>query len=153
MTPGPDLQRLIYYSESVAKAPADLDGDLRNIIQSSMRKNHDAGVTSFLMVHQGWYLQAIEGPKAAVKTVFERIQVDPRHRAPKVIAARAAEQRCFSGSTMNVRRLTRDDDLLLARVKQTATFEPHRLTARNALALLMTASQSQARRKSVLWLN
>ncbi len=146
----PALQRLIYYSQA-SFAAAELDQVLQDIVQASIRNNHDAAVTSFMLAHQGWFLQALEGPKAAVTARFERIAADPRHASVKVIASRAAEQRCFAAWTLSARRLTSADDATLALFKQRQTFEPAKLTARNALALLMTTSQRPP--KEILWIN
>lgn len=149
----PSLQRLIYYSQAVAQTAADVDRDLQDIVQASIRHNHDAAVTSFLLIHQGWYLQALEGPKAAVTATFDRIAADARHIAPKLIISRPAEQRCFASCTLSVRRLTAADDSTLALFKQGETFLPQKLTPRHALALLMTASQPERPTKSILWLS
>jgi len=146
----PALQRLIYYSQATFAA-AQLDSALQDIVQAAIRNNHNAAVTSFLLTHQGWFLQALEGPKASVTATFERIAADPRHTAVKVIASRAAEQRCFAAWTLSARRLTAADDYTLALFQQHERFDPARLTARNALALLMTASQKPA--KEILWVN
>ena len=147
----PALQRLIYYSQATARTAAEIEQVLQDVVQASIRHNHDAAVTSFLFNHQGWFLQAIEGPKAAVTATYERICADPRHQTPKIIASRPAEQRCFSAWTLSARRLTAADDYTLALFQQHERFQPARLTARNALALLMTTSQKPA--KAILWIN
>ena len=149
----PSLQRLIYYSQATPDAAATVDLVLQDIVQASIRNNHDAAVTGYLIAHQGWFLQALEGPKAAVAATFDRIIADPRHTAPKIIISRVAEQRCFASWTLCARRLTPADDATLALFDQRHQFQPHKLTARRALALLMTASQSQKPAKSILWLS
>jgi len=148
----PGLQRLIFCSQSTAQTGAELDRDLQDIIAASLRNNGPAEVTGFLLSHQGWFLQALEGPKAAVTEAFDRMKPDRRHVAPKVIISRPAEQRCFALSALNARRLTCADDATLARFQPGRLFEPHKLTARNALGLLMTASQTVKPAKSILWL-
>ncbi len=147
---GSNLHRLIFFSQAAALTGGELDRDLQDIVQASIRNNHDAAVTGFLVAHQGWFLQAMEGPKPAVTATFERICADPRHSAPKVIAARASEQRCFANWTLCARRLDADDAAMLKLFRMDQRFDPSRLNAKTALALLMSASQKPAR--AILWL-
>lgn len=148
--PAPGLQRLIFFSETAAASPAELDRQLQDIVQASIRNNHDAAVTGFLIAHEGWFLQALEGPKAAVAATYERIAADSRHRSLKMVVSRPSEQRCFAGWTLSARRLAPADEAMLKLFGQAQRFQPAQLSAKNALALLMTASQKPAR--SVLWL-
>ena len=74
------LRRLVYVSRS------QLTGDavavavaLAQILATSRRRNAELGVTGALML-QGWrFAQALEGPHAAVQSVFDSIAADPRH--------------------------------------------------------------------------
>jgi hypothetical protein len=149
----PGLQRLIFVSRSTAASPDELDRDLKAIETASAIRNRKAGITGYFVAHQGWYLQSLEGPTDEVKATFGRIAADARHRQPKIVVSRPAEQRCFADWPMTGRRLTVADETTLARLNQARDFDPTRLTARNALALLMTASQAAKPKKSVLWID
>ena len=70
------MQRIIYISTARATlSNAELDG----VLLTARRNNAAVGVTGMLVVGGRRFLQALEGPDAAVDAVFARIAQDPRH--------------------------------------------------------------------------
>lgn len=98
------LHRLIYSSRQEI-APADVDHEVGNIIRSSIRRNREASITGLLLVHEGWFLQALEGPAEAVMTTYGRIGDDPRHSGARVIHAGPTTTREFADWNMCARRM------------------------------------------------
>lgn len=72
------LHRLIYCSRQKLDA-GDEDDQLGAIIRASIRNNREVAVTGLLLLHQDYFVQALEGPAQAVLTTYGRICGDPRH--------------------------------------------------------------------------
>lgn len=95
------MLRLIYISTArVALTPAELDG----ILAVSRRNNARVGVTGLLVAGGRRFLQALEGPEAAVAETFERIGKDPRHFAMVTLRRDAITARAFAGWDMGFQR-------------------------------------------------
>jgi hypothetical protein len=138
------LHRLIYASR-VAIPGAELDAEVDAIIRASVENNRRVGVTGLLLVHGGWFLQALEGPAQEVMTTYGRITRDPRHADAAVLAAGPAERREFSDWHMCARRITPGDDAILETLTQRGLYEPMRLTGAAALRLLNAVRGIQRR--------
>ncbi|MEG3175646.1 BLUF domain-containing protein [Sphingomonas sp. RB3P16] len=77
------MQRLIYISSTRTVLAAD---ELDSILRVSRRNNAAAGVTGLLVAGGRRFLQVLEGEPAALDTVFQRIQQDPRHHAVVILS-------------------------------------------------------------------
>ena len=86
------LHRLIYCSRPEL-TPGLEDDDLGAIIRASIRYNREVSVTGLLLLHDGWFVQALEGPAEAVRTVYGRIREDDRHSGAQVICAGPTQAR------------------------------------------------------------
>ena len=144
------LHRLIYCSRYDVPE-ADLDETVGDIIRASIRNNRACAVTGMLLVHAGWFVQALEGSPEAVLTTYGRISHDPRHSEPKVLSAGPAETRSFGDWNMCALRVTPSDDAILETLSQRATFAPEKLTGAQALRLLTTVRtiQSDTQRRAI----
>jgi hypothetical protein len=138
------LHRLIYASR-ITLPPIDLNEEVDAIIRASIRHNRQVGITGLLLVHQGYFLQVLEGRSEAVLTTYGRICDDPRHSDAKVLGAGPAQARSFPNWNMCARRITPADDAILETLAMRTAFEPHRLTAGSALRLLQAVRGIQAR--------
>ena len=128
------MHRLIYVSRQ--KPLADLAHELGLIIRASIANNQAAAITGLLLAHDGWFIQALEGPAAEVLTTYGRIAADPRHEAMTVISAGPAERREFADWDMCARRLSPGDEAILDALAMRLVFAPAGLSPRNALRLL-----------------
>jgi hypothetical protein len=54
--------------------------EIADILKASQRNNARAGVTGFLSMERGMFVQYIEGPKPEVKALLEVLRTDRRHR-------------------------------------------------------------------------
>ncbi|HEX4693901.1 BLUF domain-containing protein [Sphingomonas sp.] len=94
------MQRIIYIS--TARAPmsnADLDG----LLLTARRNNAAAGVTGMLVVGGQRFLQTLEGPDAAVDTIFARIKDDTRHHAVVTLSKKVIKRPAFGNWAMGYR--------------------------------------------------
>jgi hypothetical protein len=99
------VDRLKYVSR-FARSLADEDIDA--IVASSARNNALEGISGVLLAIGDVFLQILEGPAAGLSRVFERIEVDPRHRDVVVVRRSYSSSRLFPGWPM--RRIELDDE-------------------------------------------
>ena len=137
------LHRLIYASRQAVE-PVRVNDAVDAIIRASIRNNRGVALTGLLLVHDGWFLQALEGPAEAVMTTYRRILNDPRHKDARVIAAGPAARREFANWNMCARRMSDADDAILSTLaKRDVDFES--LGAEHALRLLKVVRGIQTR--------
>lgn len=130
------LVRLIYASRWNVSDGRALDEEVRKIVIASMNNNRLVNVTGLLLVHDGWFVQALEGPAASVSETYERVARDPRHTEVTLLEAAPAKARAFRDWNMTERRLTALQGPILARYGQAETFDPAKLTGEQAFELL-----------------
>lgn len=138
------LYRLIYASRQTPGHEA-LDEEVPAIIAASIRNNRQVAVTGLLLVHQGWFLQVLEGPYEAVMTTYGRIVGDPRHTDPRVIKTEQIEARDFGDWNMCARQIGAADDAILDTLESRTDFEPFEFTPASALRLLKAVRGIQQR--------
>jgi hypothetical protein len=139
------LHRLVYASRQAFAPGQSPEEEIVSLIRASIRNNRAVAVTGLLLVHEGWFVQALEGPAEAVMTTYGRIDRDPRHTDAKVIAAGPASARAFGDWNMCARRFSTADDAILDTLAQRTHFDPHRLTGASALRLLKAVRGIQDR--------
>lgn len=128
------LHRAIYVSDAVGDAKTSLL-ILAEILGASMQNNRRDGVTGVLMRHDGRFLQAIEGRRADVDRLMDRLRLDPRHENIRLLSDQNVSGRLFPEWPMTLvemppRGLRRPGDISL-----------DQLSAAQAEALLTTASE------------
>ncbi len=121
------------------------DDEIDALIRASIRNNLAAAITGLLLVHDGWFVQVLEGPAEAVMTTYRRILNDPRHAESRVISAAPASCREFGDWHMCARQLSAADDAILKTLSQRDGFDPAKLTDRSALRLLKAVRGIQDR--------
>ncbi len=93
----PRLLRLTYASRAVDWLTRD---DLRAIAESAQRHNRARGLTGLLLYVEGDFLQVIEGPGAAVETLFETIAADARNQWVTRLSTERILRRAFADWSM-----------------------------------------------------
>jgi len=136
----PPLHRLIYASRIAPSCQDDLKSALVDIVTRAIAPNRAARISSLLVAHRGWFVQALEGPRPTVETLFETIAADPRHHHALPLAAADADARLFEPWSMGARMLSLGDEAVLAALNPKAPFEPARLPERTVLRLLTTVA-------------
>jgi hypothetical protein len=113
----------------------------------SMGRNRLVDVTGLLLTHEGWFLQALEGPTPAVEALLAKISSDTRHRGLRILHAGPAQARMFEDWNMTDARLGPETEPLLTELGQLACFDAHALDSAAALQLLSMAAEGQRRRE------
>lgn len=92
------LVRLVYCSRA-AVSPVRLE-DVIAIASSSGERNRSASITGALIFDRETYLQALEGPRAAVNALYHGIARDRRHRDVTILAYEEIPARGFEKWSM-----------------------------------------------------
>lgn len=87
-----ELYRVIYTSRSLLQPHEDYD-----LIEQCVRRNAELGVTGVLMRHEQHYIQILEGHRADVLTLVEKIKRDKRHTDFLLVRADVCQDRIFEG--------------------------------------------------------
>ena len=85
--------QIIYSSES--STPMQLE-ELEDILEHARSNNYSKGITGALVYVDGVFLQILEGERARVQELMERISNDVRHEAVTVLKAGEVESAAFS---------------------------------------------------------
>ena len=136
------LQRILYVSRWSNGLGEDMGAALHRIVAASAAKNRLADITGLLVAHEGWFLQALEGPPSALSALIVAIGRDPRHRDLRVLQSGPDTVRLFGDWSMAGARLGPETEPLLTELGQLARFDGHGLDADGALQLLMAAAES-----------
>jgi Sensors of blue-light using FAD len=106
-TTQPDLYAMVYLSLATHELDAQA---LQTLLEHARQANARQGVTGMLIYHDRQFLQLIEGPRARVRSLFDRIETDPRHEKVDLIWEGALDKRSFAEWTMGFAVV--DDDAL-----------------------------------------
>lgn len=87
------LSRLIYASMSLVDGPV-LD-EMRRIRDHAVVRNQERGIRVALLHMNGWFVEWIEGPEAAIQTLLNRVAQDHRHQGLRVIHRSFGRPRLF----------------------------------------------------------
>ena len=71
-----ELITISYRSKAVLSDPTR---DLEDIVAEGHRRNEARGITGILLFDGEFFMQTIEGPAAAIRTLFSKIAADDRH--------------------------------------------------------------------------
>lgn len=91
--------RLVYRSQ-LTVSPEDRKVEMASILDSSRAKNVHHDITGALLVWQDYVVQTLEGEESAVRSLYEKIALDPRHEAVTLLEAQPVEKRTFARWSM-----------------------------------------------------
>jgi hypothetical protein len=94
--------RIVYMSRA-AEILTDLE--VQDLADRAGETNKALGITGFLLFDGQRFMQAIEGEKAAVRTLMDRIRQDPRHDRIAIVADGPAVRRKFGDWSMAYKRV------------------------------------------------
>lgn len=93
---------LVYASSAVLPFSRS---DLEELLATSRENNARAGITGMLLYKDGNFMQVLEGDEEAVRTLYDRIALDPRHRGEITLQQGFTEERQFPDWSMGFRDL------------------------------------------------
>jgi hypothetical protein len=80
------------------------DDDLTALLATCRENNARAQLTGMLVYRDGRFLQVLEGPEPAVRTLMDTLATDPRHTGIRVMFEEPLEERQFAEWTMGFER-------------------------------------------------
>ncbi|MBF0302126.1 MAG: EAL domain-containing protein [Desulfamplus sp.] len=93
----PGVYTVIYISKASDSISHD---EIESILKSSRKNNAELCITGFLIYHNGYFMQLIEGRKESIETLLEKVMNDSRHSDIKIILRAFNERRLFTDWTM-----------------------------------------------------
>jgi hypothetical protein len=116
-----DLVRLTYISERAAPLT---DDEVVELALAANRANRKNDITGCLWFGSSRFFQVLEGPRAAIDTLFARIQRDQRHTEVRLLSYALLDTRTFS--RWGLAHLKHDDDESMSDlIHQYAGVVPH----------------------------
>lgn len=137
------LVRLLYASRSTSEID---DALLSTILERSGRYNTEYGITGILCTYpQGKvFLQALEGGREAVNTLYANIVRDPRHHDVTLLEYSEITERRFSSWRMGIVNLNRVNVGSILRYSENAVLNPFSMNGQTALLLLQELASTAA---------
>jgi Sensors of blue-light using FAD len=127
------LVRLLYAS----RATAGFDiSSMPTILQQSRQNNPDQGITGILCYSGDIYLQVLEGGRATVNSLYNKISKDPRHTDVVILDYEEVSERCFASWTMGQVDLGKVNPSLLLKYSEKPTLDPYAVSGKASMALL-----------------
>ncbi|MBI3368334.1 MAG: BLUF domain-containing protein [Burkholderiales bacterium] len=128
------LVRLMYASRAVAAMDAE---ELQDIMRQSKANNPGHGITGLLCYCPGGrvFIQVLEGGRAAVNLLYNRIASDPRHSEVTLLSYEEIRERRFAGWAMGLVNMARLNPALLLKYSATAQLDPYASSGQVSAAL------------------
>jgi hypothetical protein len=126
------LVRLTYASRANDGVTPDA---LTALCKAARVKNVDLGVTGVLVLSDGIFLQVLEGGRAAVSSLYNRIAQDRRHRDVVLLGYEDIDERRFAGWAMGQANLSRLNPGVLLKYSTRAELDPFSMKGKAAVAL------------------
>lgn len=125
-----NLVQIIYISRS-ASAPANpangVDPVVARILAHSRSNNRRNGLVGVLYFGDGCFFQCLEGEQQAVRTLYAKLEQDPRHRDLKIISSKPIDAITFTDWSMKYVASEKDMAVLLRRHGMNS-FDPYQFT-------------------------
>ncbi len=141
------LERLIYTSQWAPSVAEHEDEIVRGILGVSIHNNRLADLTGLLVVHDGWFVQALEGGQPQIARVMDKIFQDRRHTGVRILGAGFADARAFRDWDMIAAKPGPEADPLLTELGLLARFNGYSLDGASALRLLMAVGDAERQRE------
>ncbi|RYY80153.1 MAG: BLUF domain-containing protein [Moraxellaceae bacterium] len=119
--------RLVYTSTATAQ-PAEIRNDLQKILAAAQKNNFNHQLTGVLLYGNNYFLQCIEGSKAQVDSLYQKLSRDPLHQDIKMLSYAPIETKKFGQWAM---RYVHFDAPIAAffGAHQLGSFNPYLLTS------------------------
>jgi Sensors of blue-light using FAD len=126
------LVRLLYASRCVTDSAEMVE----SILNQSRQHNPETGITGILCYSGNIFLQAIEGGRVAVSSLYNHISKDPRHKDVVLLHYEEIVERRFGGWTMGQVNMSKLNTTILMKYSERAELDPYSVSGVVSLALL-----------------
>ncbi len=125
------LVRLLYVSQPVGPVTTTVT---TQILENSNIYNKRENITGVLCQGSGLYMQALEGERQQVNTLYSRIMASRHHNNIELLSMEEITQRQFDKWSMALVQLSKDDPMVQLAHPE---FDPYSASSKDALALLV----------------
>ncbi len=101
---------LVYLSSAVTPFT---HSELTDLLEKSRVNNAAVGISGMLLYKDGNFMQVLEGDEGAVRTLYDKVARDPRHRGLLVLLQGPLAERQFPDWSMGFRDLKAADVLAM----------------------------------------
>jgi hypothetical protein len=126
------VYQILYRSQVVEPLAAEY---LRDLLVRAQHYNAQHQITGLLLYSAGRFVQVLEGPEAAVRTLYARIQADTRHQQVVTVGEGPEPARRFGEWTMGFGQVTLPEIALVLEAESTDPRVPD-INERHIQALL-----------------
>ncbi len=103
----PSEDAALYFLIYVSKATQPLDGAALEALRKRARDfNRSAGITGCLIYRDGYFMQMLEGQRASLFALLDKIKADPRHHDVRMVIESPLRQRVFQDWGLVLRDLS-----------------------------------------------
>ena len=135
------LVRLTY----VSRAKPDLSSeDLKAILNQARGNNTRQGITGMLCFNKQYFLQTIEGSRAEISALLNKLAADNRHYDLQIIENVEIKNRQWSEWSMDYATPTKENTHVYLKYSTTTSFNPYLLSAVAAQNLLKELTVHEA---------
>jgi hypothetical protein len=130
------LVRLLYASRSTAPITPELTDA---ILEAAQSHNAEHGITGVLCIcsQANVFLQALEGGRAQINALYNRLVQDPRHTDVVLLHYEQIDQRVFSSWRMGRVDLNRVNTGTILRYSSHSVVDPFSMSGTAAIAMVM----------------
>jgi hypothetical protein len=125
--------RLLYVSRAL---DPDTSAATDSILSVAREHNMANGITGILCYGGGIYLQAIEGGRSQVNTLYGHIVRDKRHADVELLSYEEITERRFGGWTMGQVNLSKLNTSVVLKYSELPVLNPYAVSGQVSLALL-----------------
>lgn len=134
------LTQLVYFSEVNPAQPFDLE----SILRVAQKENKRQFITGALWMYKKYFIQVLEGERAKVSTLYNKIIQDKRHERVVLVGCVDVEQRDFADWWMAyIMDNKRNQDLIL-KYACSDVLEPRKMSHKRLLNLMKESQMSQS---------
>lgn len=123
------LQRLIYISET-NNPTTDV---IQEIEKQSIRNNGKCNITGILLFNADCYVQVLEGGRAAVSDMFNKIHNDSRHKRLEMVECSNIPYRSYARWAMKFVPLSMAGKELIMKYSPKDYFDPYEMEGRKLI--------------------
>ena len=124
------LVRLLYVSQPVGPVTTTVT---TQILEKSNIYNKKENITGVLCQGSGLYMQALEGERHQVNTLYSRIMASRHHNNIELLSMEEITHRRFGQWSMALVQLSKNDSMVQMAHPE---FDPYSASSKDALALL-----------------
>jgi len=142
--------RLMYFSAyRIDRVDGPMTFQLNNILSTANRHNQANGITGALIFDSEWFVQILEGQRAAVWSMFKSIERDKRHAKVTPVEMNDAMERHFGRWWMGCCERNARTAPAFAPYLRDGRFQPDEMPAHDILALMIDLETASLARELV----